>query len=96
MHQEVAKYGREHHLVRHYEHGVRSCSDRFFSESLEGAAQLIVSLNHNGEDELVIQTRSFIETILSIFSTHGVFNTLCKVGPPCFSSGPSTLRILPL
>jgi hypothetical protein len=50
------------------------------SESLEGAAQLIVSLDHNGEDELVIQTRSFIETILLIFSTHGVFNTLCKVG----------------
>jgi len=52
-----------------------------------------VSLNHNGEDELVIQTRSFIETILSIFSTHGVFNTLCKVGPPYPSSG-SILRIL--
>ena len=51
-----------------------------------------MSLNHNGEDELVIQTRSFIETILSIFSTHGVFNTLCKVGPP-YSSSESILRI---
>ena len=40
-----------------------------------------MSLDHNGEDELVIQTRSFIETILLIFSTHGVFNTLCKVRP---------------
>jgi hypothetical protein len=53
---------------------------------LEGAAQLIVSLDHNGEDELVVQTRSFIETTLSIFSTHGVFNTLCKVGPLFLSS----------
>ena len=53
-----------------------------------------MSLDHDGEDELVIQTRSFIETILSIFSTHGVFNTLCKVGPPRSSSGSLILRIL--
>ena len=55
-----------------------------------------MSLDHDGEDELVIQTRSFIETILSIFSTHGVFNTLCKVGPPRSLSGSPILKILPL
>ena len=63
---------------------------------MEGAAQLIVSLDHNGEDELVTQARSFIETILSIFSTHGVFNTLCKVGPSLPSSLPLALKVLPL
>lgn len=55
-----------------------------------------MSLDHDGEDELVIQTRSFIETILSIFSTHGVFNTLCKVGPPRSLFGLLILKILPL
>lgn len=49
------------------------------SDSLETAAKVIVSLDHNGEDELVNQARSFIQVVLTLFSSHGLFNTLCKV-----------------
>ncbi|EPQ58100.1 hypothetical protein GLOTRDRAFT_72136 [Gloeophyllum trabeum ATCC 11539] len=53
-------------------------STHILVDSIEIAAKAIELLNHNGEDALVIQIRSFIETTLTMRARGGIFNALCK------------------
>ncbi|KDQ60796.1 hypothetical protein JAAARDRAFT_173016 [Jaapia argillacea MUCL 33604] len=53
-------------------------SGLFMCDSIETAAQLIISLDHNGEDTLVTQATQFIESTLTMFSFGGLLNNLCK------------------
>ncbi|KAF7976726.1 hypothetical protein HWV62_5909 [Athelia sp. TMB] len=50
----------------------------FIADAVEVVIKLIVSLDHDGEDILVGQAKSFLESTFTAFSANGLFALLCK------------------
>jgi hypothetical protein len=65
-----------------FEHSVSliCASDYANSESMEYASKVVIALNHQNQDVLVAQARSFIETTLVTYGSSLLLCHRCRLG----------------